>query len=88
MENKKYSVYVRDSCLESLDAHAAFLANVSVNAARNLVDAFWKMTNDLRIFPERNVRLRLATKPDAVFHRANLGSYHAACTKLKRTRYI
>ena len=83
MENKKYSVYVRDHCLDSLDTHVAFLANVSVDAARNLVNAFWEMTNDLRTFPERNVRLQLATKPDAVFHRANLGSYHAALYEIE-----
>jgi len=83
MENKKYSVYIRDTCLDSLDAHVAFLANVSVEASKNLVHAFWETAKDLSTFPERNICLRFAIKPGAVFRRANLGNYHAVLYEIE-----
>ena len=77
MANKKYTVLVREKCLDVFDKHVDFLAKVSIEAAEGLVDGFWKTVNGLTAFPERNVAVYLDSKPGERFHRALLGKHHA-----------
>ena len=49
-----FSVEVTETAWDMLVSHARYLAGVSVSAASNLIDAFVKATDSLKIMPERN----------------------------------
>jgi plasmid stabilization system protein ParE len=56
MENtdRRYTVIVSDKASEMLVSHARFLANVSEEAAKNLIEEFKESAKTLESFPERN----------------------------------
>lgn len=53
-ENKRYEVVVSDATTQMLVAHARFLAQVSEQAAIQLVETFRIKAKSLEQFPERN----------------------------------
>ena len=62
-ENKRYRVVVDTDAGEQLTAHAAFLANVSVDAANRLVDSFVSAAKSLESSPLRGPWLHAAFIP-------------------------
>ena len=53
MEPNKYRVEVSQKAAQMLVSHAAFLAQVSVNAAKRLTVSFQEAANSLEIMPQR-----------------------------------
>ncbi|HEY0828479.1 MAG TPA: type II toxin-antitoxin system RelE/ParE family toxin [Bacilli bacterium] len=53
-EDKSYSVIISDKASEMLVSHARFLAEVSEEAAQNLVDDFRVTAKSLEKCPDRN----------------------------------
>lgn len=56
-ENKKYIVIVSERASEMLISHTRFLAQVSEQAAQNLIEDFKASAKSLEDLPERNTRL-------------------------------
>ena len=52
-ELKEYRVLVHNDSVDMLSAHMKFLANVSIEAANNLYNAFVKNSTSLKNFPYR-----------------------------------
>ncbi len=52
--NKKYAIVISDKAGEMLVSHARFLAQVSEQAAQNLIKEFMVCTKSLEKFPIRN----------------------------------
>ncbi len=52
--DKKYTVIISDEAAEMLVAHSGFLAQVSEQAALNLITEFNEKAKSLERFPERN----------------------------------
>ena len=53
-KNKLYTVKITETAWEMLISHARFLANVSIPAAKRLIDTFVEITDNLAAMPERN----------------------------------
>ncbi|MDQ6418504.1 type II toxin-antitoxin system RelE/ParE family toxin [Paenibacillus sp. LHD-117] len=53
-ENKRHAVIVSERAVGMLVDHARFLANVSEEAAQNLIKDFQSASMSLETFPERN----------------------------------
>jgi plasmid stabilization system protein ParE len=53
MEQNKYRVVVSERANQMLVSHAAFLAQVNLNAADRLVSAFEETANSLAYMPQR-----------------------------------
>ena len=77
MENKTYTVIVREYCLASFENHLDFISNVSLDAAEDLHLAFWDVADALVVFPERNPLVHIASNPGVPYRRALLGKHHA-----------
>lgn len=56
-ENEMYNVIVSDIAAEMLLVHVRFLANVSEEAARKLIEEFKISAKSLETFPDRNPRI-------------------------------
>lgn len=52
--DKKYTIVISDMAAEMLVSHARFLAQVSEQAAQNLIEEFKASARSLENFPERN----------------------------------
>ncbi|MCD7845284.1 MAG: type II toxin-antitoxin system RelE/ParE family toxin [Oscillospiraceae bacterium] len=52
-KQNKYHVVVSEQAAQMLTSHAAFLAQVSLDAAERLTAAFEKCANSLEIMPQR-----------------------------------
>jgi hypothetical protein len=65
MENvdRKYMVSISDKASEMLISHAQFLANVSEEAAKNLIEDFKLSAYSLERFPDRNPWLSDSAMP-------------------------
>ena len=63
IENRKYRVIISERASEMLVSHARFLAQVSEQAAQNLIEKFKVSAKSLEDFPERNPRLDVPAMP-------------------------
>ncbi|MEX2462403.1 MAG: type II toxin-antitoxin system RelE/ParE family toxin [Paenibacillaceae bacterium] len=62
-EDRRYIVSISDKASEMLVSHARFLANVSEEAAKNLIEDFKLSARSLEIFPDRNPWLSDSAMP-------------------------
>jgi plasmid stabilization system protein ParE len=53
-ENKRYTVVISDEAKQMLISHARFLAQVSEQAAKRLIETLQVKAKSLEQFPERN----------------------------------
>ena len=75
MENadKIYNVVISEQASEMLISHSRFLAEVSEEAARNLVDDFRTAIKSLENFPDRNAWLYDAALPNNKYRKLLFG---------------
>jgi len=62
-KNRKYTVIISEKASEMLVSHARFLAQVSEQAAQNLIEEFKVSAKSLENLPERNPRLDIPDVP-------------------------
>ncbi len=62
-EDKKYIVIISERASEMLVSHTRFLAQVSEQAAQNLIEKFKASAKSLEDLPERNPRFDIPSMP-------------------------
>ena len=67
MEPTKYRVEVSQKAAQMLVSHAAFLAQVSLNAAKRLTASFQEAADSLEIMPQRCSWLKGEHIPKSLF---------------------
>ena len=63
IENRKYIVIISERASEMLVSHTRFLAQVSEQAAQNLIEQFKVSAKSLEDLPEQNPRLDVPAMP-------------------------
>lgn len=73
-EHKRYSVNIAETAAGMIDTHAAFLANVSIDAALKLVDDFENAFISLETMPKR-CSIYNTNKTEDVYRQLIVGRY-------------
>ena len=76
--NNAFDVKITDAAWEQMIGHARFLADVSVDAAKRLVDDFVEKVGTLAEMPERCPWLVHETIPFQKYRKIFIGKYHMA----------
>ena len=83
IENRKYIVIISERASEMLVSHTRFLAQVSEQAAQNLIEQFKVSAKSLEDFPERNPRLDVPAMPINKYRKLLLGKQYLLIYQIK-----
>ena len=83
IENKKYIVIISERASEMLVSHTRFLAQVSEQAAQNLIEEFKVSAKSLEDLPERNPRLDVLAMPINKYRKLLLGMQYLLIYQIK-----
>ncbi len=81
--NNTYTVKITETAWDMLIAHSHFLANVSVSAANELIDAFVEMIDGVSTMPERNPWLENEAIPFQKYRKLLFGKYYTALYEIR-----
>jgi len=82
-ENKRHAVIVSERASGMLVAHVRFLANVSEEAAQNLIRDFGSAATSLEEIPNRNPWFTSAVLPMNKYHKLLFGSRYLLIYQIK-----
>ena len=83
IENRKYIVIISERASEMLVSHTRFLAQVSEQAAQNLIEQFKVSAKSLEDLPERNPRLDVPAMPINKYRKLLLGKQYLLIYQIK-----
>ena len=83
IEDKKYIVIISERASEMLVSHTRFLAQVSEQAAQNLIEKFKASAKSLEDLPERNPRFDVPAMPINKYRKLLLGKQYLLIYQIK-----
>jgi len=83
IENRKYIVIISERASEMLVSHTRFLAQVSEQAAQNLIEEFKVSAKSLEDLPERNPRFDVPDMPINKYRKLLLGKQYLLIYQIK-----
>lgn len=81
--DKKYTVIISDEATQMLVSHSRYLAQVTENAALNLIAEFNEKAKSLKEFPERNPWLSNPFIPAGKYRKLLMGKLYLLIYQVK-----